>query len=177
MKFLTFSFRYQSNTAKDVLDTIMSIQPKDSGGGSGETRESVVTRQADDMLEKLPNDYIPHEVRSALFRNLHIIKRDEEHVFCLYVQVRARLQKMGALASMNIFLRQEIDRMQRVISLVRQTLTDLKLAIEGTIIMSEVYRNALSSPRGTKFISIINAAKVTCGIDKIEPLETKRPPN
>lgn len=57
------------------------------------------------------------------------------------VQVRARLQKMGALASMNIFLRQEIDRMQRVITLVRQTLTDLKLAIEGTIIMSEVYRN------------------------------------
>ena len=60
---LGFVISYQSNTAKDVLDTIMSIQPKDSGGGSGETRESVVTRQADDMLEKLPNDYIPHEVR------------------------------------------------------------------------------------------------------------------
>lgn len=156
---MKFSFRYQSNTAKDVLDTIMSIQPKDSGGGSGETRESVVTRQADDMLEKLPNDYIPHEVRSTPFRNLAIIQRDEErlNVLCFYVQVRARLQKMGALASMNIFLRQEIDRMQRVISLVRQTLTDLKLAIEGTIIMSEVYRNAFFSQHGTKFISIFNA--------------------
>ena len=64
--------------------------------------------------------------------------------FFVCVQVRARLQKMGALASMNIFLRQEIDRMQRVITLVRQTLTDLKLAIEGTIIMSEVFRNLLT---------------------------------
>lgn len=155
----------------------MSIQPKDSGGGSGETRESVVTRQADDMLEKLPNDYIPHEVRSTLVRNLAIIQRDEErfNVFCLYVQVRARLQKMGALASMNIFLRQEIDRMQRVISLVRQTLTDLKLAIEGTIIMSEVYRNAFSSRHGTKFISIFNAEKFTYDLDRTEPVKTKQP--
>ena len=45
---------------------------------------------------------------------------------------------MGALSPMNIFLRQEIDRMQRVITAVRQTPTDLKLAIDGTIIMSEV---------------------------------------
>ena len=70
-------------------------------------------KQAGEMLEKLPSDYIPHEVR-------------------------ARLKKMGAIAPMNIFLRQEIDRMQRVIAVVRSTLQDLQLAIDGTIIMSEV---------------------------------------
>uniref|UniRef100_A0A1I8ID59 Dynein heavy chain 5, axonemal n=1 Tax=Macrostomum lignano TaxID=282301 RepID=A0A1I8ID59_9PLAT len=111
---------YQGRTTKAILDCILSIQPKDSGGGSGETRESVVYKQAEDLLEKLPNDYVPFEVRE-------------------------RLQKMGPLQPMNIFLRQEVDRMQRVITAVRTTLTDLKLAIEGTIIMNENLRDALDS--------------------------------
>merc|ERR1711881_111091 len=111
---------YQTNTARSILETIVNIQPKDGGGGGGETRESVVYRSADEMLAKLPEDYIPHEVR-------------------------ARLVKMGLSNSLNIFLKQEIDRMQKVIGLVRQTLSDLKLAIDGTIIMSEDLRDALDN--------------------------------
>ncbi|XP_041817844.1 dynein heavy chain 5, axonemal [Chelmon rostratus] len=109
---------YQTNLANETLSTIISIQPKDSGGGAGETRETSVQRLANEMLEKLPPDYVPHEVKG-------------------------QLQKMGPLQPMNIFLRQEVDRMQRVISSVRSTLTDLKLAIDGTIIMSEDLRDAL----------------------------------
>lgn len=109
---------YQTNMARAVLDTIVNIQPKDSAGTGGETRESVVTRQADDFLEKLPVDFIPHEVKQGL-------------------------NKQGGMTPLNVCLRQEIDRLQRVISLVRETLKDLKLAIDGTIIMSDRLRNAL----------------------------------
>ena len=52
---------------------------------------------------------------------------------------------MGHLQPLIIFLKQEIDRMQRVITMTRVTLTDLKLAIEGTIIMSENLRDALDN--------------------------------
>jgi dynein heavy chain len=46
---------------------------------------------------------------------------------------------------MNIFLRQELDRMGKVLCTVRETLTDLKLAIEGTIIMSVTLRESLDA--------------------------------
>ena len=61
-----------------------------------------------------------------------------------------------AFNSMNIFLRQEIDRMQKVISILRSSLSDLKLAIEGTIIMSEVSCDHLSScfPLSLNFLTL-----------------------
>ncbi|XP_071450018.1 dynein axonemal heavy chain 8 [Hetaerina americana] len=111
---------YQTNTTIELLDTIVSIQPKESSGGGGESRESVVARAAQEMLDKLPKNYDPHHVKE-------------------------RLKLMGAMGSMNIFLRQEIDRMQKVITLVRITLNDLLLAIEGTIIMNENLRDALDN--------------------------------
>ncbi|XP_036448538.1 LOW QUALITY PROTEIN: dynein heavy chain 5, axonemal [Colossoma macropomum] len=110
----------QTNMASEILSTIINIQPKDSSSGGDETRESTVLRQANEMLEKLPADYVAHEVRT-------------------------HLQKMGLFQPMTIFLRQEIDRMQKIIGCVRSTLTDLKLAIDGTIIMSEDLRDALDS--------------------------------
>lgn len=74
---------YQIQTAKGILDTILSVQPKEGGSQGGETRESIVYRLAEDMLDKLPPQYIGYEVRESL-------------------------QRMGAFLPMNIFLRFEL---------------------------------------------------------------------
>lgn len=59
--------------------------------------------------------------------------------------MKESLQRMGALLPMNIFLRQEIDRTKRVIGIVQKTLCDLKLAIDGTIVMSQGLRESLDA--------------------------------
>ena len=58
------------------------------------------------------------------------------------------------LEPMNIFLRQEIDRFQRVLNAVRRTLIDLKLAIDGTIVMNEELRDALDRMYDAKIPSV-----------------------
>ncbi|XP_067209496.1 dynein axonemal heavy chain 8 [Linepithema humile] len=111
---------YQSNTTQTVLDIIVSVQPKEAGAVGAESREVVVTRLTNEMLNKVPALYDMFEVKE-------------------------RLRVMGHTAPMNIFLKQEIDRIQIVIKLVRITLKDLLLAVEGVIIMNEELRDAFDN--------------------------------
>lgn len=78
-------------------------------------------------------------------------------------EVKENLARMGAFLPMNIFLRfdecfhelhfdlmtfdyrQEVDRMQRVIKTVYTNLCDLKLAIDGTIVMSQNLKDSLDA--------------------------------
>lgn len=55
-------FRHQISTAKDILDTILNVQPKEGGSQGGESRENIVYKLADDMLQKLPKQYSSFEV-------------------------------------------------------------------------------------------------------------------
>lgn len=78
---------FQTNMAKDILDTILSIQPKESSTSGGETREAAVSRMVNEMLSKVPEPYAEYEVKERLTKSI---------------------------TPMNIFLRQEIDRIQKV---------------------------------------------------------------
>lgn len=98
----------------------METRPKDSGSGGGKTREEVVLDKAKELLATLPEGYVDAEVKE-LVRRLH----------------HKGLGVSGFSVPLNIFLYQEICRMDNIIGIVKKSLSDIGLAIEGTIIMTD----------------------------------------
>ena len=112
---------FRASQTKQVLGTILDIQPKEGGGGGGLTREEVVLNMVNDLQAKLPPDYKADDVRTGI-------------------------KSLGGMGKpLNICLKQEIDRLQKVLSVLRASLANLKLAIAGTIIMSPDLADALDA--------------------------------
>ena len=108
---------FRSKRTNEVLQTIIDVQPKDSGSGDGgPTREEQVLDQASTFLQQMPK----------AFDFLAVGKAVEKLNGGKDTQPRP----------LTIHLKQEIDRMETVIRLTNNTLTNLQLAIAGTIIMS-----------------------------------------
>jgi len=112
---------YRTAQTKTTLATILDIQPKEGGGGGGLTREEIVLKMVEDLQHKMPPDYDPEATKQGV-------------------------KALGGLGKpLNICLKQEIDRMQMVLKSLRTVLSDLKLAIAGTIVMSPMLAGALDS--------------------------------
>jgi len=113
------TFRVKEVTS--LFETLAETQPKGSSSEGGESREDAVSRKAEELQERLPEDYIEDEYK-------------------------IKLQKLGGLAiPLNIFLFQEIQRLQRVIGKVRFILAQLRLAIKGEVVMTEELQDTLDA--------------------------------
>ena len=114
----------------EMINTIMETRPKESSGGGGKTREEQVKEKSQDLLGKLPVDYVDSEVKDNI-RKLGAGNK--------------ALGAVGLAVPLNIFLYQEIARMQKVISIVRKTLVDICDAIDGQIIMTPDILEAINA--------------------------------
>lgn len=97
-----------------LLNTLGETQPKGGGGGGeGMSREDIVFEKAQEIAGRIPPEYLEDDYK-------------------------AKIQKLGGLAvPLNIFLYQEIQRLQKVIFKVGYMLTQLRLAINGEVVMTE----------------------------------------
>jgi dynein heavy chain len=83
------------------------------------SREDVVAAKALELLERLPEHY-----------------NEDDY--------KAKINKLGGLSvPLNIFLYQEIQRFQAVLLLVTNMLKQLRLAINGEVVMTEQLQNCL----------------------------------
>ncbi|PSC73956.1 flagellar outer dynein arm heavy chain gamma [Micractinium conductrix] len=111
---------YRRLQVQDAVELIINTAPRAGGGSSGQTREEVVDSMAEELLGKMP----------PLFEG---------------EATKELLKKQQLLAPLTIHLRQEIDRLNKVIALVGGTLRDLRLAIAGTIALSDELAEALDA--------------------------------
>ncbi|SCU69962.1 Cytoplasmic dynein 2 heavy chain (DYNC2H1), putative [Trypanosoma equiperdum] len=105
---------YRTRQAQEALKTILDIQPRDAVARGGVTREEKVLSMADNFLRQLPANWV-------VDRKLHLADKQP----------------------LSIFAGQEIDRLSVTVRTIRQTCTNLKLAVAGTIILTPALQDAL----------------------------------
>jgi len=107
----------------EMLTTLLDTQPKEAGGGSGKSREEEVKEKLEkELLPQLPADTPWAEVHERL----KVLKGPKG------------LGEPGKndTIPLNIFLGQELQRFQTILTIVRTTMLSMIDAIEGTIIMT-----------------------------------------
>merc|ERR1711977_518 len=111
---------FRINEVNAMIATLGETQPK-GGGGGGESIEDAVTRKATELISRLPEDY-----------------QEDDY--------KMKIHKLGGLTiPLNIFLFQEIQRLQRVIGKVRFVLSQMQMAIRGEVVMTELLQNSLDA--------------------------------
>jgi len=111
---------YRLKEAAEMIATIVETQPKDAGGGGGKTMDEIVKEQALEYLEKMPGDFVEEIFRAQI----HKLKGPPS------------LADKGFGAPLNIFLFQELQRLQNIIKIVRGNLKSIAMAIDGTVVMT-----------------------------------------
>jgi len=96
----------QNVLAASTGDDTSSPSGLSAAAGGDQSKVVRVRQLCDDIQSVLPDNYVTAEVR-------------------------ARLQRLGALQPMNAFLRREIDHMQAVISTVNECVVSLRQFIDG----------------------------------------------
>ncbi|GAB0086567.1 Dynein heavy chain [Sergentomyia squamirostris] len=112
---------YNVMVAENIFNNIILVEAKGSAGlKDNESRETVVSRQAISLLQKVP----------ALFN---------------IVDVEEKLAEMGSLDPMAIFLKQEINSMQYLLEVISRSLRDLQMAIDGMIVMTSSLQDTMDT--------------------------------
>lgn len=105
---------YETQLVNNFIDTILLMQPRVSGGKAALTPEQIVEKKTTHYLEILPD----------------LLDWDKAHP-----NTKAEL-KPGVMVSLGVFVKQEMERFNKLLKEVKMNLVKILKAIEGTEVMS-----------------------------------------
>ncbi|CAH1788942.1 unnamed protein product [Owenia fusiformis] len=106
---------FQTEETNTMITTILDVQPRMSSGGSGKSNDDIVYELADSILDKLMD------------------KLDIDTGY----QDQFDPDDQGRVNSITTVLTQEIDRFNKLLVVIKNSLVQLKKAIKGFVVMSE----------------------------------------
>lgn len=104
---------FQLKESGEMLQTLVSIQPRASGSEGGKSPDEQVDELAAELLERLPA----------------LLNRKDAHE-STFAHVDDGQNTLG------VFFGQELDRFNKLLSVIRSTLKDLRRGIKGLVVMS-----------------------------------------
>lgn len=113
---------FRALQVRECIGTILDTAPKAGAAAGGLSREETVDKLAEDLLARMPKPFGGEEIKEKLKK-----LRD------------------GPAAPLNVHLKQEIDRLNTILGLAAATLTNLRLAVAGTIALSGPLIDALDT--------------------------------
>ncbi|XP_069834127.1 dynein axonemal heavy chain 6 [Dendropsophus ebraccatus] len=118
---------FQRKETSTLVNTILDVQPRSTSQGAGKSNDEIVGELAASILSKLP-DKLDMEAASEL-----LFTKDSN----------------GRVSSLTTVLGQEVDRFNKLLKVLKNSLETLQKAIAGFVVMSEemerIYKSFLNN--------------------------------
>jgi len=117
------NIQYETAQVNNFIDTILLMQPRVSGGKAALTPEQIIDKKAHEYLEMLPE----------------AMDWSQAH------PETKKVTEQGVMISLGVFVKQEMERFNKLMKEVRRNLGSLINAIKGTEVMSSKLENIFNS--------------------------------
>lgn len=98
--------------SRELIDTLVTLQPKSGGGGAGKSPEALAMELAQDFEKKMPD----------------LLDREKAH--------ESTFADIESTNTLGVFLGQELDRFNKLQKVMVHSLAELQKAIQGLVVMS-----------------------------------------
>ncbi len=131
----------KDNQETNVLfNSILLTLPRQTSSGTGKSSATIIDELATDIISKLPADFDVEKVKTRFHHSSRNI-----NIYDFYKIKISLLYPVKYEESMNTVLKQELIRYNRLTSVVRKSLLEIRKAIKGLVVMSSELEEVFNS--------------------------------